>query len=60
MMVTYQTCCSSLPELETAGMPEFSSFMLWLVQQRLLGADSAFHGYIRTLPAPDDMQSHAL
>jgi len=34
--------------------------MLWLVQQRLLGADSAFHGYIRTLPAPDDMRSHAL
>jgi len=60
MMVTYQTCCSSLPELETAGIPEFSSFMLWLVQQRLLGAASAFHGYVSTLPGPGDMQSQAL
>ena len=41
-------------------MPEFSSFMLWLVQQRLLGSDSPFYGYIITLPAPDDMRSHAL
>ena len=60
MMVTYQTCCSSLPEIEKAGVPEFSSLMLWLVQQRLLGAASSFRGYVQTLPAPEDMHSQAL
>ena len=38
-------------------MPEFSSFILWLAHQRTLGESSHYCGFIRTLPAPADMQS---
>jgi len=58
LVVTHQTCLKSLPALESvARMPEFSSFILWLVQQRLLGERSAWCGYVQTLPAPVDIRS---
>jgi hypothetical protein len=57
LMVTHQTCFKSLPPLERVQMPEFSSLVLWLVQQRLLKERSAWHGFVRTLPGPADIQS---
>ena len=57
LVVTQQTCCETLGELEAARVPEFSCFVLWLVHERLRGDMSAFHGFVRTLPSPDDMSS---
>ena len=33
---------------------------MWLVQQRLLGDASPWRGWVRTLPAPDDLRATAL
>ena len=70
-VVTQQTCLAALPTLDAlraaggqGSLPEFSSFVLWLAQQRLLGECerrcSAFGAWVLTLLAPADLRATAL
>lgn len=57
MAITIQTCHDAFPALERHRVPEFSSFVLYLVQQLYAAGTSKYRCYIESLPKASDMTS---